>query len=294
MRAVGIENMDLEALLRKFRIEPDPLKDQFFLRDESIIRKIADLAELNHQDVVLEIGAGVGNLTRELSKKSGKVIAFEIDSRFEPILVGLPENVEVHIEDAHQGVRQGGKFRKKKEYNKVVSNLPYSIGEWLLHNLAFVEYDKAILLVAKKFLDSIKTNPVFASFYVPVEKFKVPKDKFYPVPRTDSVVIELARLPDPVDTRDLSLFLRQFMYQREGWKVKNSLREGLITYARLVWDKKLTKRQAREMIGKVGIDEDLLDRLPDNREVYEVVGEGFKDGELESSDANQPEEEEER
>ncbi len=91
--------MDIKTQLKKGGIEPDPLRDQFFLTDETIVKKMADLAELKRNDVVLEIGAGTGNITRVLAKKVGKIIAFEIDERFKQILNRLPENVEVHIED---------------------------------------------------------------------------------------------------------------------------------------------------------------------------------------------------
>ncbi len=274
--------MDIKTQLKKGGIEPDPLRDQFFLTDETIVKKMADLAELKRNDVVLEIGAGTGNITRVLAKKVGKIIAFEIDERFKQILNRLPENVEVHIEDVHEYARGGGKFRKKKEYNKIVSNIPYSIGEWLLHNLTFVDYDKAILLIAKKFAESSKTNPVFASFYKIEERLQVPKEKFYPIPRTDSVVVDLIKLPDPIQTRDLALFLRQYLYQREKWKVKNSLREGLITYARLVFRKKLTKRQAKKIIEKIGIATKLLEKPPDNPEIYKIISESFDESLLSS------------
>src|SRR3990172_5470531 len=265
--------MDVKSELQKAGIGPDPLKDQFFLVDENIISKIAELADLTGNDVVLEIGAGVGNLTKELAKKAGRVLAFEIDERFKPFLDTLTQKVEVHIEDAHEYASQGGKFRKKKVYNKIVCNIPYSIGEWLFHNLPFVEYDRAILLVSKKFAESSKTNPVFSSFYKVEEKLEVPKEKFYPVPRTDSVVIDLVRLPNPIVTKDLASFLRQFIYQKEKWKAKNSIREGLITYARRVFERKLTKNQSRKIIAQSDISKDLLERPPDNAEIYQKVSE---------------------
>lgn len=252
-------------------IKPNPIKDQFFLEDLSILKKIVGFADLNRDDVVLEVGAGTGNLTKELAKKAGKVIAVEIDPQFKLDLDKMPGNVKVRIEDAHLTAAGGGKFRKKKEYNKIVSNIPYSIGEWFLHNLAFVVYDKCILLVAKKFAKSIKVNPIFSSFYRVEEKLEVPKNKFSPAPKTDSVVIDLIKLPDPIETRNLALYLRQYMYQREEWKAKNALREGLIAYSREVFGKKLTKTLAREIIRNSAISEELLEKQPDNKEIYEAV-----------------------
>lgn len=68
--------------------------DQHLLIDEKIIDEMVDFVELNQNDVVLEIGAGSGNLTRKLSQKAGKVIALEIDKKFESDLKTLRDNVE--------------------------------------------------------------------------------------------------------------------------------------------------------------------------------------------------------
>ncbi len=257
------------------KITPDISKDQHFLVNEDIIRKIAGLADLNKDDVVLEVGAGTGNLTRELAKKAGQVIAFEIDERYASVLSDLPGNVELRLKDAWNFVKLRGKWKKKKRYNKIVSNLPYSFAEKFLHNLTFVDYDKAILLVPQSFSKKIKTHPVFGSFFQVEEKFKVDKEEFDPVPKTDSVVINLIRLPDPRKTKDLVLFLRQFIYQYEEVKTKNSLREGLIKYHWMVNKKRLTKKQSKELISRSGIDPKLLERVPNNPDIYQQITERF-------------------
>ncbi len=76
-------------------VVPDPLKDQFFLIDPKVIQKIVEFADLTEKDTVLEIGAGTGNLTREIAKKAGRVITFEIDTRFKTYLEDVPKNVEL-------------------------------------------------------------------------------------------------------------------------------------------------------------------------------------------------------
>ncbi len=263
--------MDVQREFEKLNIAPDPLKDQFFLMDEEIIKKVAGFADLDKNDVVLEIGAGIGNLTREIAREAGRVIAFEIDEQFKPFLLKLPKNVEVHYKSAWDYVQLRGKFKKKKEYNKVVSNLPYSFVEPFLHNLTFLEYDKVILLVPTKFLKKIDGHDVFGSFFKTKVLLKVPKEKFYPVPKTNSVVIDLIKLPDPIETRNPGLFLRQYMYQHEQQLVKNSLMEGIIKYARLVSSKKMTKNEAREKVEKSGINKNLLEKHPNNPEIYALV-----------------------
>lgn len=258
--------------LNKFKIIPDPLKDQFFLIDEEIIKEIIKFADLNIKDVVLEIGAGIGNLTLELSKKAGKVITFEIDERYKPFLSKLPRNVEIHYDNAWNYVQMHGKFKKKKVYNKVVSNLPYSFIEPFLHNLTFIEYDKVILLVPERFLKKTEKWGVFGSFFKPKVLLEVSKDKFYPIPKSDSVLIDLVKLPDPIKTKNLGRFLRQYMYQHEGQLVKNSLVEGLIKYNKLIFDKTLTKNEARQFISKMACLEKYLNFTPGTSELYELVG----------------------
>lgn len=268
--------MNIKQVLEKLGVVPDPLKDQFFLTNEEIIKQIVKLGELTKTDVILEIGAGTGLLTKELAKKAGKVIAFEIDPRFKIILAKLPQNVELHYEDAWNYIQLHGKFRKKKEYNKIVSNLPYSFCEKFLHNLTFLEYDKAILLVPMGFIEVIKDNYVFSSFFKVEEKFVVDKKEFYPVPRTNSIVIDLKKLPDPLATHNLALFLRQYIYQREDQKTKNSLREGLIDFAILAYKKKLTKREAKELLLKSKISIALLDLRP-GKEIYDEISNKFNE-----------------
>ena len=259
--------MDVQKELEKFNIKPDPLKDQFFLEDEEFLKQIVEFADLNKSDVVLDAGAGTGRFSLRMAMKVKHV--------FIPFLSKLPENVEVHYEDAWEYVQLHGKFRKKKEYNKVVANLPYSFIEPFLHNLTFLEYDKVILLIPVKLLNKIDNHGIFGSFFKTKVLIEVPKEKFYPIPRTNSVVIDLVKLPDPLKTKNLGLFMRQYIYQHEGQLVKNSLMEGLIKYTKLVYSKKLTKNEARKIIVQSGISEKLLKIPPNNSDIYDLVADKF-------------------
>ncbi|MGA2911095.1 MAG: rRNA adenine N-6-methyltransferase family protein [Candidatus Levyibacteriota bacterium] len=267
--------MDIKAKTAAKDFIPDPLKDQFFLIDKVVIADLVNFAEVDKDDVVLEIGAGFGNLTREIAKRAKKVIAFEIDKNFKPYLKSLPKNVELHFEDAWDYVRLHGKFKKKKVFNKVVSNLPYSFCEKFLHNLTFLEYDKVILLVPLKFVNKIKRNGIFSSFFEGDLKEVVDKDKFYPVPRTNSAIIDLLKLKDPLEEKNLALFLRQYIYQHEKQKVKNSIREGLIVFAKQAYNKGLAKNEARKLIAGAELEKNLLDEAPNSNEIYAKISYKF-------------------
>lgn len=267
--------MDARSLLAKNDIVPDVLKDQFFLQDDSVMDRMITWGRVNSQDIVLEIGAGNGVLTRKLAAKAKKVIAFEIDPRLQPLLQDLPDNVELHMQDARDFVLLRGKLSKQKPYNKIVANLPYSFVEMFLHNLTFLDYDKAILLIPQKLIQKIETNPVFGSFFAAEQKCVVKKSQFYPVPKTDSAVIDLHRLPDPTASHNLSLFLQQYIYQHEDQKAGNSLREGLIKFSKKAKNQPLPKNQARAILESKHIPPHLLDKTPHNREIYSIVSQVF-------------------
>jgi 16S rRNA A1518/A1519 N6-dimethyltransferase RsmA/KsgA/DIM1 with predicted DNA glycosylase/AP lyase activity len=144
-----------------------------------------------------------------------------------------------------------------------------------LHNLTFLEYDKVIILVPDRFLKKSEKWGIFGSFFKPKVLLKVPKEKFYPVPRSDSVLVELVKLSDPIETKNLGRFLRHCMYQHEGQLVKNSLMEGIIKYYKIVDGKNLTKNEARKIIAEKGIDKNLLEKEPNSSEIYEIVEEKF-------------------
>lgn len=183
----------------------------------------------------------------------------------------MPSNVEVYYRNILDYSDFKGKYRKKSGFNKIISNLPYSLCEPILHKLTFYEYDKCILVLPKRFVYKIKTNPIFNSFFKANILFEIEKDKFYPIPNTNSTVIELIKLQDSIKSKDIKLFLKQYLYKHEKQKVKNSLREGIIEYYKLVENKKITKNNARDIIEKSKISLSLLEKIPDNKEIYKRI-----------------------
>ncbi len=267
--------MDISQILQQHNIPLDVSKDQHFVVDESVLNRIIDIAGLNKGDTVLEVGAGMGNLTLKLAEKSKRVIAFEIDERFRVFHQSLPENVEMHYVDAWDYVQLHGKFWKKKEYNKIVSNLPYSFTEQFLHNLTFLMYDKAILMIPQSMINKIAKHGIFSSFFVVKPMFAVPPVSFYPVPKTESVVIDLQKFPDAIASNNLSLFLRQYIYQHEDQKVKNSIREGIIEFVKLKHNRILTKNQVRKIIDGINLSDESLSHGPSDMSIYFKISEIF-------------------
>jgi 16S rRNA (adenine1518-N6/adenine1519-N6)-dimethyltransferase len=205
------------------------------MTDSGMIRKIVDAAGISQSETVLEIGAGKGNLTKELAKRAKKVIAIEIDSRLKRYL--KMENVQVVVGNALGKI--GG-----LRFDKIVSNIPYSVSEPLMNRLIFSSFRLAVLTVPKGFayiLLAEESDPKFSrlsmmarEFYEIKMLFDVPKEAFDPKPRTNSVVIKL--IPRKGKT------LKKLIFLQPRKLLKNALREALCDY------KKMTKSEARKAI----------------------------------------------
>ena len=178
---------------------------QNFITDEKLLSDIADDAALTRDDVVLEVGAGAGTLTRALAERAGKVIAFEIDRSREPTLSHTLrdyDNVTVIYDDVTQYSEEeldaltGGRY-------KVVANLPYYITTPLL----FMFLDRVntpvslTVMVQKEVAERICANEkkgdygalsVSVAVRADAEITRiVPREKFTPAPNVDSAVVRI-------------------------------------------------------------------------------------------------------
>lgn len=169
-------------------------------------------ADLGPEDVVLEIGAGVGNLTERLARKAKKVIAVELD----PILVRVlhdrfdkVENIEIIAGDALKV--------DFPEFDKVVSNLPYSISSEITFKLFRHKFKLGILMYQYEFAARMVSPPnckdysrltVDTCYFADASiLMKVPKNAFQPAPEVDSAVIKLVPRPAPFEVKDQAFFM---------------------------------------------------------------------------------------
>lgn len=185
------------SLLDKFDIRLDPdLKDQHLLVSPEDISKLVGSAELTSDDVVLEIGPGLGQITKEIVQKAGKVYAIEIDERFRPILQDLEKkysNLEIIFGSALD--------KPWPRVNKLVSSPPYSILEPLLEHLAMKKKIELIsLVIGEKYYQRCidlshpaKTSLITQAFFDIKLISKLDKGSFYPPSRESSVIINLLR-----------------------------------------------------------------------------------------------------
>lgn len=193
-------------------IQPTERLGQHFLIDEGALDFIAN--QVIPSGNVLEIGSGIGNLTERLATRARRVIGIEIDTRFRGLLDETclqHPNVEIAYQDALQfdyrgllvPIRKGRKDRDKDIADwQVVANLPYHITEPFLLLMAGLPVESIVMTLGDSAAKSLATSsPHSVNFskmslvslaYFHMETIgQLPRDLFYPVPRTDSSVVKL-------------------------------------------------------------------------------------------------------
>lgn len=192
-----------KRIINLYGIKPRRKLGQSFLLDVNIIRKITLSANISSEDVVIEIGAGIGVLTEEIAQKAHKVIAVELDKKLVELLknkLDRYDNVEIHSGDILKyDFTEISKRCKAKV--KVIGNVPYNISSPLIFHLlsSHAAINSFLLMLQKEVVERLVSLPSNKSYGVPsvilqmfasVEKiFDVPSTCFYPRPKVESAVI---------------------------------------------------------------------------------------------------------
>ena len=216
--------------------------DQHFLKDDSVVEQMVSAAEINEDDIVLEIGPGKGIITSKLAEKAKKVIAIELDEAFKKYLDKLPENVEVIYGNASEVLT-------KVKFNKIVSNIPFSILEPFLKQIIRLDNIETVVLITSKHFSNLLSGEKKLALVIPlffdVELIRdVPKTAFDPEPNINSALIRLKK-------RKEESILKRFFLMGDK-KVKNALIESFVQA------KKITKKEARNEVEKLDIPSNLL------------------------------------
>ncbi len=237
------------GLLRRFGLRARKGLGQHFLIDEEVLRLIISAAQLTSADVVMEIGPGLGVLTRELARQAGGVVSVELDNKLAAILketLASFNNVTIINEDVlkidpaalleeHFHPEVGGSLRYK-----VVANLPYYIASPVLRHFleASVKPQIMVVMVQKEVAEEIVAKPGQMSLLsISVQLYGeptiisyAPAHCFYPAPEVDSAILRVALYPQTaVDIADKESF---FGLVRAGFsasrkQIGNSLAQGL-------------------------------------------------------------------
>ncbi len=236
-----LPSTQVKKLLRQSGLKAKKSLGQNFLVDEAVLSVIVEAAELSPEDLVIEVGPGLGVLTVELARHAGNVLAVELDTKLASLLRSRLSslanlrvvNADVLKLNLSQLLEGGNKY-------KVVANLPYYITSPVLRY--FVEASPKpslmVVMLQKEVGEAIVAEPGKMSLLaVSLQVYSrpriishVPSRCFYPQPKVDSVVLRLDMLPSPaVDVADIDEF---FEVVRCGFssprkQLHNSLTHGL-------------------------------------------------------------------
>ena len=256
-------------IMKKYHIKANKNLGQNFLIDEQVIEKIVSSSEIGKEDCVIEIGPGLGTLTKELLEKAGKVISIELDKKMIPILKDrflLYKNFEL-INDDVLRVDLKKIIADEKENGfkdvKIVANLPYYITTPIIMKLLEEKLDlkSIIVMVQKEVADRLIAVPsdkdtgaiTYSVYYYAKgeEILEVPKTSFIPEPEVTSKVIKLdIRKEPPVKVKSPEVMFRiikcAFMQRRK------TLLNALVNTKVF-----LNKDEGIKILKKIGLREDI-------------------------------------
>lgn len=253
---------DTIAVIQKYNFMFQKKFGQNFLIDTHVVDKIIRSAGLTEDDMVLEIGPGIGSLTQHLAENAGRVVAVEIDKNLIPILEETLKDYD-NITIINEDILKVDINELAKKYNngkpiKVVANLPYYITTPIIMGLfeSHVPIESITVMVQKEVADRMQVGPgtkdygalsLAVQFYAKPEIVaNVPPNCFIPRPAVGSAVIRLTRYRDtPVKVEDEALMfklIRASFNQR-----RKTLVNGLSNALELNFDKEQVANVIEEL-----------------------------------------------
>ena len=232
--------LNVPKLLREFGLHPDKRLGQNFLSDPVALQRVAETAHISAQDTVIEIGAGLGSLTRYLAVLAQKVIAIEIDPKLIPPLkqvVAPFRNIEIIQGDILN--LKPDELNPSTDY-LVVANIPYYITSAIIRHLlsATTRPKRVVLTIQYELAERICAEPGNMSllalsvqvFSEPHIKARIPAGAFYPAPKVDSAILRLDLFSEPlIPNPNLDIFfnLSQAGFSQKRKMLRNAMSAGL-------------------------------------------------------------------
>lgn len=269
----------VQHVIKLYDIRPTRGKGQNFLLDDEVTARMVAAANVTSEDAVLEIGPGLGVLTRQLAAKAGKVVAVELDKNvaiFFKSEFGTAKNISL-IEGDILAIQNKdlAKALGSQQY-KVVANIPYAITAPLIQKfLTFVPRPTVlVLMVQKEVAERITAKPgemsvlaLSVQYFADAEILEqVPRAKFFPSPEVDSAVIRITphltnnakagatntRITNNESTNNTDLEKNFFRTVKIGFSAKrkqlhNNLSAGF----------HITAAQGKEILLRLGLREDV-------------------------------------
>ena len=230
---------ETKFIMKKYNIRANKSLGQNFLISEQVVNEIVESSKIDKEDLVIEIGPGLGTLTKYLLEKAGKVIGIELDKKMVEILQDrfkLYNNFELYQQDVLK-IDLKHLIKKEKENTnikkvKIVANLPYYITTPIIMKLLEEKLDleSITVMIQKEVADRLIAIPgeketgaiTYAVYYYAIAEaiLEVPKESFIPEPEVTSKVIKLnIRKEPPIEVQDKELMLKiiksAFMQRRK-------------------------------------------------------------------------------
>ena len=227
---------------------------QNYLIDKNKRDQIINFGDISKEDVILEIGTGIGTLTLELAKRAKKVIAIEQDQKICEILAQRLEdekidNVELINDDALKV--------DFPPFNKIISNLPYQISSPITFKFLNYDFDLGILMYQKEFASRMNGEvgtknysrlSAMLYFKCDVEKLtEVSNESFIPKPQIDSTVVKLTPKENSISDEDFRTYSKftKALFQHRNKKIKNALIDSRHIISNI--DKKVLKKRLNDI-----------------------------------------------
>lgn len=254
---------ETEFIMKKYHIRADKSLGQNFLVDDEAVSGIVEAANVSKDDLVIEIGPGLGTLTKELLERAGKVICIELDKRMIEILqdrFSLYDNFQVINDDVLKVDLKALIEKEKMKHAKIVANLPYYITTPIIMKLLEdrLDIETITVMIQKEVADRLVTKPgtgdtgaiTYAIHYYtkPSRVLEVQNTSFIPAPKVNSTVIQLEILREPsvkVKHEEKLFELIKYAFMQKRKTLVNSLTNS---------GKYGTKEQIEKVLTELNID----------------------------------------
>lgn len=225
---------ETSRLINETGVVPKKSKGQNFLTDERVAQRHVDFAGIEKGDRVLEVGPGLGILTNNLIERSDDVTCIELDEI-------LADFIEETYGDRVKLIRGDAMKIDFPEFDRFVSNLPYSISTPVIFKLLEYDFKKAVVMVQKEFAERMVADVGLPDYSrLTVNMFyradcrileTVPASRFKPRPKVDSALVEIVPRPAPFNVLDEKTFFKvtEIAFNHRRKKIGTSLKAaGLI------------------------------------------------------------------
>jgi len=236
----NIPRLDAASLLKRHRLQPHKGIGQNFLQDPIAIEEIVSAADIDPTDIVLEIGPGLGSLTRYLAASAKEVVAVELDRNLLPPLRAMLSPYK-NVRLIQGDILKLSPADLVNESNYIVAaNIPYYITSAVIRHLLAGDKKprRIVLTVQKEVAQRICSAPGALSLLAlsvqvygkPRIAARIPADAFYPVPKVDSAVLCIDIYPSPLISAeyiDTFFHLSKAGFGQKRKMLRNSLSSGL-------------------------------------------------------------------